>query len=127
MCINFKDKKGRNIQLEENNCIITAYHQGKRVGEFVYEEINISGGGYEEDKYLYELNSMNIYDGYRKSGIGTKIIEFGKEIFRNVTYPKDTGSRHENHLSNEGAAFISSCLENGIISKQEYFHGYDED
>lgn len=122
--MNFIDKKGRIIDIEESDddCVY-AYHAGEKIASFDYRRYE----GIEEwDDPTFELVLMNVEHSYRKSGIGTEMIKYGQDIFVNVIYPRDIGSHIGNHLSSEGKALIESCIEKDIINSEKYY-GTDED
>ena len=59
------------------------------------------------------MDIANIASDYQRAGIGTKIIEAGEAYFENVHYPQE-------HLSLEGAAFLTRCAEKNIIKPHQY-------
>lgn len=123
-----QDKKGRIIILEIDDYYkMTAMHDGNIVGEFDYRMYEVPKGYGDYTDEFFELCSMNIINNYQRAGIGTEMIRFGEEKLERVSYPKDDGSRHGNHLSSEGKYLIDSCIIKGIISvSNEIDDGYDE-
>lgn len=104
------------IEADPDNGFVDAFIDDEEIGHFSYE---ISEGldGYNRSYLIYELVLANIESRYQNIGIGSEMIRFGEEVFGSgkIIYPKMSNSRHENHLSHEGAALLQSCARKGII------------
>lgn len=108
----FIDSEEREILLEVTSSdTIMAYHNGIKIGEFSYKRTVIQEK-YKEEEYLYTLDIANISSDYQRAGIGTKIIEAGEAYFENVHYPQE-------HLSEEGASFLTRCAGKNIIKPHQ--------
>ncbi|MBU3102572.1 GNAT family N-acetyltransferase [Clostridium gasigenes] len=126
----FKDRKGRMIYLEESYGIIYAYlieGNGRcDVGsiQFSISEYLDKNG---EDVIIAYPEQIHIDESYQRSGIATQIIEYAKEIYDVVKFSQDSGcggNTDEIHYSGEGLAFKNFCEMTGITENNV---DYEED
>ncbi|WJM05869.1 hypothetical protein [Paenibacillus sp. PK1-4R] len=119
--ITFNDKKGRQIEIKDNDKGLIAIHDEEVIGEFDYEHISF------DDDYtsyeFYKLNSMNIKSDYQRAGIGTEMLKLGVKLFEKIQYPEDNT---ENYPTIEGAAFLNAASSAGII-RLNNIHSDDEE
>ena len=91
------DKKGREIIIEEDVTSIVAKHNGKTIGRFEFDN-NDSG---------ILLFNCSIDDDYQQCGIGREIMKLAEDIYGKFCIV--------NHLSIEGALFITYCECNKVF------------
>lgn len=116
----FTDKKGRKIFLEESNNTIDAYCTDEDMEEkagYIQFQVKEYPSGYRGSVYVAYPEQMHIEPQYQRSGIATQIIEYAKQIYDTVRFSPDTGcggNTDEIHYSSEGLQFKQHCEGNGI-------------
>ena len=113
--VTFTDKYQRLIIIEEDGCDVVATHNGRRVGSIEFDHT-------DGDPYLF---GMDVEATYRRAGIATAMMKLAAEIYgKSFDKPSftATGCDHADshtYYTQEGAAFIRSCLERGILDDTE--------
>lgn len=117
-----EDKAGRKIRLTEGNDTIWASYNGGCIGEFSLYVTRI-GGEHEPEKTVAVPHVMNINEGYRRSGIGTAMMEYAKTLYDIVRFADDVGTvedKNDIHYTDAGLQFKHYCEYNNITSKPYY-------
>ncbi|GEM_PF-1457680 len=134
----FTDKRGRKIFLEESNNIIDAYCIDEDVEEkvgYIQFQVTEYSSSYMESVSVAYPEQMHIKPQYQRSGIATQIIEYAKRIYDTVKFSQDTGcggNTDEIHYSSEGLQFKQHCEGNGITEcicdyeEEECIYDYEE-
>jgi len=110
----FVDKKDRTIIIDGDDDV-AAKHDGRNVGRIQFD-ICDSGTC---------LFGMDVDDEYRRAGIATAMMKRAVEIYGpDFEKPSFTanGCNHaasHTYYTEEGAAFIHSCIEKGILDDTE--------
>jgi GNAT superfamily N-acetyltransferase len=107
----FKDKFGREIEVYCDGYEVSALHEGKEIGSFDFDEIEM-----ETDSIVLLVN-LGISKEFQRAGIGIQLIEVAEELFDDFHVVS--------HLSTEGAAFLNYCRTNKILKLQHQL--YDDD
>lgn len=118
----FIDKKKRRITIEEEGDVF-ALHNGAEVGR-----IEIESG--EDGPKLW---SMSVEDDYQRAGIATEMMKlvakmYGKDIGKPDSNAEGgSNAQSADYYTEEGAAFISSCVEKGILVNTDFVEGPDKE
>ena len=118
----FKDKKDRNIRLENNYGTIFGYNIDKdneEVGsiQFKIDEYEMK---YMESKKVAYPYIANIKAEYQRSGIATKMIEYALILYGDVRFaPNGIGSAFSDviHYTDDGLGFKNYCENKGITKE----------
>lgn len=106
MLTTIMDKKGRTISIGYDGGDVVAWHKGREVARWVFDE--------QEDVTILAVAEMET--DYERAGIGTAMLIFAEEVYADFSLV--------DHLSMEGAAFFNASLEQG---KMKYSHSCVED
>lgn len=107
----FTDKKGRVIRygIDEDRNVVQAFHEAAEVGLL---EIN----GIEYDHGIEnELYSADVIDGYRASGIGSKMLELASGYWEDLVAPDP---KH-NSITTAGWGLLEHGFERKWIRRHE--------
>ena len=109
----FVDKRGRVIVLEGDSDNFIAEHEGSKVGHIALDFDD------EGCPYFYALE---VQPEFRRAGIATALVKRVVECHGpNVKRPepfahfRKKGLRASDHLTVEGGAFLSRCIQTGIL------------
>lgn len=111
----FKDKRGREINIDIDDLDVVAHHGGVKVGDLCFREVDC-GKGFS---YI-QLTDMNVAVAYQKAGIATEMMRAAVAFHGNFSRPllSAVGGGKvaaEDYYTGEGAAFISYCIEQEIL------------
>ncbi len=121
MCIIHVDTLNRTIRISGDYDIV-AHHNGEKIGELQFSER-------DERAILY---GMDVKEEYRRAGIATAMMRYAVTIHGADFGKPDftaTGCEHapsETYYTQEGAAFIRSCIERHILEDTETQDKYDD-
>lgn len=109
----YLDKQGRSILIEDSGTDVIALHNGKRVGCLEFDEADAG-------PFLW---SVAVEMEYRRSGVATAMMRRAVEIhgkdFGKPTFQAVGGSQareaHE-YYTEEGSAFIWQCVQFGLLT-----------
>ena len=108
----FKDRIGREIALEEKEGTIFAYdHSKETIKEAGYIQFRIQEGIDERSIIAYP-EQMHIKPDYQRAGIGANIIKYAQTVYDKVVFAEDTGlggKEDEIHYTSEGKMFKDFC------------------
>lgn len=117
----FKDRIGREIALEEKEGTIFAYdHSKETIKEAGYIQFRIQEGIDERSIIAYP-EQMHIKPDYQRAGIGTNIIKYAQTLYDNVVFAEDTGlggKDDEIHYTSEGKMFKDFFVIKSFLSAQ---------
>ena len=101
---NITDKKGREITIGGNGNNIVAEHDGFEIGCFEFD--------IQENEHSCSdiLTNCNIDSNYQRSSIGTALILLAEEWFEDFCIV--------DHFSNEGAEFLTYCIDKKVFKKK---------
>ena len=109
------DGQGRIIKIHDDSTDVFAEHDGRRIGIIEFSEV-------DEETSLW---GMDVVAAYRRAGIATAMMNHAVTIhgraFRKPNFSA-TGCDHapsHSYYTQEGAEFIRSCIEKGILDDTE--------
>lgn len=114
----FTDRKGRNIVIRGWDSGMSAFHNGKKIGEMSFDEWN--------DFTIMSFVSVDSH--YQGAGIGSEMMKNAVVCVGDFLVPGRTWNERRDdglHTSIEGRALIKSCLKNGIISAEQQADFYE--
>ncbi len=114
MCASFTDKMGRTIEISGDYDVI-AKHKGNKIGEIQFDER-------DQGTILF---GVSVNEEYRRAGIASAMMkravtihgaDFGKPSL--MAYGGKCAAS-EDYYTQEGGAFIRSCIRRGFLSDTE--------
>lgn len=111
----FTDNHGRTINIIEEYPDICAFYKDNKIGEIQFDE---------RDGQIILL-SMDVTESYRRAGIATEMMRLAVEIhgpdFSKPSFSAVGGknANAEDYYTQEGAALIRHCIEQGILEDTE--------
>lgn len=111
----FYDKHGREITIDIDDLDVVALHEGIRIGELCFAEIDCDNGC-----SFIKLTNMKVAEEYQKAGIATEMMRVAVDFHGEFSRPLLSalgGSKvaAEDYYTQEGAALISRCISLGIV------------
>ena len=109
--VNFTDKKGRKIEIDDGDSDIVAYHKGIRIGTIEIE--NSEDGS--------RIWGMNVSTEYHRAGIAYRMMEIVVDLYgKDIGKPQFNGvggrdAECDTYYTQEGAAFIRYCITTGLL------------
>lgn len=110
----FRDKKGREILIENESDVITAFHKGVEIGAFHIREEEQADG-----TVVAHAESIELGEQYRGSGIGTELVHVAFNDRNMKIIPPDTyypDKQTRNTISESGMALIKKCQHLGFMA-----------
>ncbi|UWU75464.1 hypothetical protein N2603_36445 [Bradyrhizobium huanghuaihaiense] len=108
----FIDARGRKIEFDVREDWISAYHEGKKVGEFSLRIVEHEMLGDE-----VHADVIDLQEGFRSAGIGSEMVRLAFEMHGKIIPPATYYPEKENRnsMTPEGLRLMISCQKKGWV------------
>jgi len=110
-----------NFSIEGDDISIIATVGDKEVGYAFLERIQFPSGNMD---YSYILENIDVIEGYQKSGIGSEMLSEAFDTYENILIPRlewlKRNGKNKYCYTDDGAAFMESCLANGTVREHHF-------